>query len=141
MIILRDKNFTLYDETDNLKRLKDSDILAEKKRPTHNLGQVATAGVTGAIAGGLGGAVVGSVGKAIKGRTVNGMGKNFISGGKTGMLLGAGLAAGATYLKGRKQVNENAAYNKRLKYAQSQALRRERKDWKTNMTQRDGYSY
>lgn len=141
MIILRDKSFTLYDETDNLKRLKDSDILAEKKKKTNNLGQVASAGVAGAVAGGIGGAAVNSVGKAIQGKTVAGMGKNFKVGGKNGALVGAGLAAGATYLKGRKQNKENAAYNKRLKYAQTQALRREKKDWKTNMTQRDGYSY
>ena len=141
MIILRDKSFTLYDETDNLKRLKDSDILAEKKKPTNNIGQVASAGVTGAIAGSIGGAAVNSIGKAVKGKTSVGMGKNLKIGGKNGAIVGASLAAGATYLKGRKQAKENAAYNKRLKYAQTQALRREKKDWKTNMTQRDGYSY
>ena len=54
-----------------------------------------------------------------------------------GALIGAGIA----YSKGRKQAEENEFYNKRLQYAQKQALRREKKDWKTNMTQRDGYSY
>jgi hypothetical protein len=36
---------------------------------------------------------------------------------------------------------ENSWYNDRLEYAQRQARRREKKDWKANMTERDGYSY
>lgn len=141
MIILRDKSFTLYDETDNIKRMKDSDILAEKKKPTNNIGQVVSAGVGGAVAGGLIGGAANSVGKAVKNKTVSGFGKNLTKGAKGGAIALGAAGAGLAYLKGRKQNKENAAYNKRLKYAQTQALRREKKDWKTNMTQRDGYSY
>ena len=54
---------------------------------------------------------------------------------------GAVLGAGIGYLKNRKEAKENRFYNQRLEYAQRQAIRREKKDWKTNMTQREGYSY
>ena len=61
--------------------------------------------------------------------------------GKAGAILG-GLALGAKALhKKAQEDNEAEFYNKRLKYAKKQAERREVKDWKTNMTQRDGYSY
>ena len=141
MIKFRQKNYTLYDETDNLKRMKDSDILAEKKKPTTRWGQIAGVGAAGAVAGGLGGAAIGSIGKAVRGRTMKGFGSNLVRGAKKGAILTGAAAAGVSYLKGRKQATENAKYNERLAYAQRQAGRRERRDWKTNMTQRDGYSY
>lgn len=128
MYILRRKTFTKYDETDNLKRLKDSDILAEKKRRTTNYGSIAGAGVAGA---GIG-AGIGALGKLAKN------GKGF---GGRGALAGAAIGSGLTYLAGRKKARENREYNNRLRYAQRQALRRERRDWVTNMTQRDGYTY
>ena len=34
MITFREKSYTKYDETDALKQMKDSDILAEKKKST-----------------------------------------------------------------------------------------------------------
>ena len=40
-----------------------------------------------------------------------------------------------------KEQADNEFYNRRLEYAQRQAKRREKADWKSNMTQRDGYSY
>lgn len=141
MIRFKKKIFTLYDETDNLKRMKDSDILAEKKRSTSNFRNIAGAATVGTIGGGILGGATTSTARAIRGRTFKGFGNNLLKGSKYGMAVGGFTAGGIAYLKGRKQSQENAAYNKRLKYAQTQALRREKKDWKTNMTQRDGYSY
>lgn len=137
MRILR-KLYTKYDDTDNLKRMKDSDILAEKKKQAPGYGSVATGAIGGAALGGAVGLVGGAFTKRKPGTTFLGrMGKA----GKTGAILG-GLVAGGMALRNRnKQAEENEWYNKRLAYAQRQARRREKLDWKTNMTQRDGYSY
>ena len=134
MILIR-KNFTQWDETDRLKGMKDSDILAEKKRSTAATGSMIRSGLAGASLGGLTGTVSGFI--SGKGKRIATAGKV----GRTGAVLGAGVGASLTYLKNRKKMDENRFYNNRLDYAQRQALRRERKDWKINMTQRDGYSY
>lgn len=135
---IKRKFFSKYDETDNLKRMKDSDILAEKKKESPSLIPTARAGVTGALAGG---AILGTAGM-IKAKKA---GSSILKGGKKGAIAGAlvGAAAlGAAALKKReKESEDNHFYNKRLEYAQKQAKRREAKDWKENMTQRDGYSY
>lgn len=146
---LKRKNYTVWDDTDNLKRMKDADILAENKK-TNSYAPVAKQAAVGAAAGLGAGAVIGVTKGLFKpgvnaaGRQMSrlsSMGKGLTKFGKTGALLG-GLAAGAiAYNKGSKQAKDNEFYNQRLDYAKRQALRRERKDWKTNMTQRDGYSY
>ena len=66
---------------------------------------------------------------------------------RTGAFAGKGALAGAAigtavglYRRGRER-SANEFYNRRLDYAQRQARRREKADWKANMTQRDGYSY
>ena len=130
------KIFTQWDDTDNLKRMKDADILAAQKRPTANYGAMAN----GAITGTLGGAAIGSVLGGFS-RTGGGIGKGMSIGGKRGAILGASIGAGINYLKGRQAAKENNFYNSRLDYAKRQASRRERKDWVNNMTNRDGYSY
>lgn len=136
-MIIKRKLFTKYDDTDNLKRMKDSDILAEKPKQAPGYGNVAGAALGGAAVGGtvgaLGGAFRKNTGKSLLGR----MGK----GGKTGMIIGGVLSGGMALHNRNKQASENEWYNNRLNYAQRQARRREKKDWKTNMTQRDGYSY
>lgn len=134
MILFR-KYFTQWDETDQLKGMKDSDILAEKKRSTSSLGPMVGSGLVGASIGGITGAVSGAI---------SGRGARIATAGKVakkGAILGAGIGAATAYLRNKKKADENRFYNQRLEYAQRQALRRERKDWKTNMTQRDGYSY
>lgn len=133
---LKRKSFTKYDDTDNLKRMKDSDILAEKKKTPGITGaHMATAGIGGALAGGAIGAGSGLVsGLRGKGYKIKGR-------GKTGLLVGAGLGLAAMASQRSKQKAENSWYNDRLEYAQRQARRREKADWKANMTQRDGYSY
>lgn len=116
--------------------MKDSDILAENKKKTTDFGSIGGSAVTGAVVGSGAGAIAGGVARAggsvLKGAKI-GAGK--------GALVGAGVAAAAQYLKGRKQAKDNKFYNDRLAYAKRQAARRERKDWKGNMTNRDGYSY
>ena len=128
--ILKRKTFTKYDETDNLKRMKDSDILAEEKKKSPGYKSV----LRDAALGVAGGAVLGGALGLRKGG-------NFRRGLKTGAVLG-GLAMGAAGLrKKNKEDEERDFYNRRLEYAQRHARRRERIDWKANMTQRDGYSY
>lgn len=145
-IKLKRKSYTQWDETDNLKRMKDSDILAEKPRKTTDYSGIAKTATLGTIAGGAAGitagAVKGAISKPAVGSTVFGnIAGKAKTGGKLGLLAGATIAGVAAYKKGNKQAEENQFYNDRLAYAKRQALRRERKDWKTNMTQRDGYSY
>lgn len=137
-MIIKRKLFTKYDDTDNLKRMKDSDILAEKPKQAPGYGSVAWAALGGAALGGTVGSVAGAFGKNKAGRSLLGrMGK----GGKTGLVVGGLLAGGMALRNRNKQAENNEWYNKRLNYAQRQARRREKQDWKTNMTQRDGYSY
>jgi len=141
---LKRKLYTIWDETDNIKRMKDSDILAEKKRPTTNYGNIAINAGVGAAAGLGAGAVIGGVKGAFRknaGGFFGRIGRGMSGGAKTGVVLGGLIAGGIAHHRGRKQAEENRIYNNRLAYAKAQALRRERKDWVTNMTQRDGYSY
>jgi len=135
---LKRKSFTMYDETDNLKRMKDSDILAEKKKQAPGYG--------GVISNAVGGATIGAVGLGGAGLIKNGVfNKKALAAagkyGKLGALGGAAIMGGLALKKRNEQSKENNFYNKRLEYAQRQAKRREKKDWKSNMTQRDGYSY
>lgn len=139
IFILKRKTFTQYDETDRLKEMRDSDILAEKKKKAPGYGSVANAAAGGAIVGGTVGVVTGGA----KGLFKKG-GSMMKTAGKYGKVgaIGAGLAAGYVALNKRnKAAKENQFYNDRLEYAQKQAARREKKDWKTNMTQREGYTY
>lgn len=132
MIKFRQKQYTQWDQTDQLKQMKDADILAEKKRSNTslNLGTLKDTAI-GAGTGALVGGVLGGLKS----------GKTFKGGAKKGALL-AGAATGiASMISNRKQKKENEFYNDRLEYAQRQALRREKKDWKNNMTNRDGYTY
>ena len=140
--ILKRKLYTRYDATDNLKRMKDSDILAEKPKDVNNFTGVARSTITGATAAGIGGLALGAgKGLATKGSQLASAGKLAGKYGKVGAIGGALLGAGLAISKNKKQAEDNQFYNERLAYAQKQALRREKKDWKTNMTQRDGYSY
>jgi len=141
---LKRKLYTIWDETDNLKRMKDSDILAEKERPTTNYGNIALGAGAGAAAGVGAGAVIGGVRGMVspsKGKFFRRIGRGIKGGAGKGLVIGGAIAGTLAYRKGRKQAKENAMYNERLRYAKHQARRRERKDWVTNMTQRDGYSY
>ena len=135
--------YTKYDDTDQLKSSKDSDILAEKKRS--NLGSYAKAhfitGGGGAL-GALGGAGLATLAdkkakKASPNPKLIGAKRGAVGGAIAGLAL-TGLAA---YAAGHKKRKENREYNKRLDYAQTQARRRESKDWSNNMTNRTDYTY
>lgn len=131
---LKRKIYSKYDETDNLKRMNDADILAEKKKEKPGYGNVLSKVGTGAVVGALAGAALGGF---KKGGSMNSMKKGL----KTGALLGgAALGIGAINKRNREK-DDVDFYNRRLSYAQRQAKRREAKDWKANMTQREGYSY
>lgn len=140
MIRFRTKLYTKYDEVDHLKRMKDSDILAEKERSSsglylRNLDHTTRGAGIGAVAGGLFGALAGMR----KG------GSGFIGGLKKGVTGGALLGGAIGYHKAAKENEEereaNRFYNDRLRYMQLQARRRERADFKQNATQRESYSY
>lgn len=139
IIRVKRKLYTQYDDTDRLKQMKDSDILAEKKKKGPGYGQVAGAAGAGVVAGGVvGGLTGGAAGLFRKGGSmVRGASKY----GKAGMLIGGTIAAGVALHKRNKEAKGTQFYNDRLEYAQRQARRREKKDWKTNMTQREGYTY
>lgn len=147
---LKRKSFTFYDETDNLKRMKDSDILAQQKRPTSDnsgaLRSAAYGGTMGLAIGGLAGTVTGGMAMGKQGAKatssiLSGMGRGLKGGARLGLGMGAVIGIANHMRKNKSQLDENRQYNRRLEYAQRQARRRERADWKTNMTQRDGYSY
>ena len=140
--ILKRKSFTKWDDTDNLKRMKDSDILAEQKKKQPGYGGVASNSLGGAVAGGIAGAAAGiASGLGKKGARIATAGANASKLGKIGAVGGALLMGGKALKERNDQAQDNNFYNKRLAYAQRQAVRREKKDWKSNMTQRDGYSY
>ena len=141
--ILKRKSFTKWDDTDNLKRMKDSDILAEEKKKQPGYGSVMSGSVGGAAVGGITGAIAGGLsglGLGKKGAIISTAGSSASKLGKLGAVGGALLMGGKALKDRNDQAQNNNFYNKRLAYAQRQAIRREKKDWKSNMTQRDGYS-
>lgn len=133
MIILRQKVYTKYNETDQLKKMKDSDILAEKKKK-QGYGRAVTSGLNGAA---LGAGIGAAAGKLFKKKLGFGAGK----GAAIGAAAGATLGAAANLAAGSKKRKKNREYNDRLEYAQRQARRRESADWKSNNTTREGYTY
>lgn len=139
---LKRKTFTKYDDTDNLKRMKDSDILAERhKKPTTTGTKIATTALGGALVGGAGLGVGLGARAAIKNRSLSAGVRALKRGGKVGLIGGAAVGTALMLHQRGKEKSENEFYNRRLDYAQRQAMRREKADWKANMTQRDGYSY
>lgn len=140
--ILKRKSFTKWDDTDNLKRMKDSDILAEEKKKQPGYGSVMSGSLGGAAVGSIGAATAGAIsGLGKKGARIATAGSRASKLGKLGAVGGALLVGGKALKDRNDQAQDNNFYNKRLAYAQRQAVRREKKDWKSNMTQRDGYSY
>ena len=138
MIVFKEKQYTRWDDTDALKKMRDSDILAERKK-SGTLGDTATKMGLGAAVGGTVGSVIGGVAGLKKG------GKGFIKGAKGGAIAGSLLAGGAAgtaaAIGNSKKQSDINFYNRRLEYAKRQAGRREKADWKSNMTQREGYTY
>lgn len=123
------KEFTRWDDTDQLKKMKDSDILAERKKKG-TLGNTLAHGVVGA---GLGASIGAGVGKALK--------RGGLKGGIAGAAAGAAFGTAIGALRNHKKQSDINHYNDRLAYAKRQALRRESSDWTTNHTNREGYTY
>jgi hypothetical protein len=122
--------------------MKDSDILAEQKKKQPGYGSVVSGSLGGATVGGVAGAAAGlASGLGKKGARIATAGARASKLGKLGAVGGALLVGGKALKDRNDQAQDNNFYNKRLAYAQRQAVRREKKDWKSNMTQRDGYSY
>jgi hypothetical protein len=138
MITFKEKQYTRWDDTDALKKMRDSDILAERKK-SGTLGDTATKMGMGAAVGATVGSVVGGIAGMKRG------GRGFIKGAKSGAIAGSLLAGGAVgttaAIANSKKQSDINFYNNRLEYAKRQAGRRERADWKSNMTQREGYTY
>lgn len=140
-MVLRVKRFseyqpgvTKYDRTDRIKAMKDSDILAEKKRS--NTGTyVKTAKST--VAGGGLGAALGALAGGISTRSIKGA----KSGATAGAVIGGGIGGTAKLAATHNEREQNRFVNRRLGEAQRQAVRREAKDWKTNNTSRESYTY
>ena len=150
------REFTRWDDTDNLKRAKDSDILAEDRKKGPGIGGPLTSAAQGAVIGAGVGAVGGGLLKGIGNRKAiattakagvanPALSKAILRGVKHSGIAGAAIGTAVGLSKGLKKYREKKQdinfYNKRLDYAKRQALRRERADWKQNMTQREGYSY
>jgi len=150
------REFTRWDDTDNLKRAKDSDILAEEKKRGPGISGPLTSAAQGAVIGAGAGAVTGGILKGVGNRkaitsTVKSgvanpaLTRSLLRGikhtGIAGVVIGTTIGLGKGLKKYREKKQDVNFYNKRLGYAQRQALRRERADWRQNMTQREGYSY
>lgn len=137
MKIFKEKLYTVYDSTDRLKQMRDSDILAEKKKASMTGDTLRSAGV-GAGLGVAAGTALGAAVGLKKGRSFVGSLKG---GAKLGAVVGAASMGGIAAAKNTKKQRDINFYNRRLGYAQTQARRREAADWKKNMTQREGYTY
>lgn len=133
MLVFRIKNYTQWDETDNLKRSRDSDILAAQKKKTTDWGKVGKSSLVGAGIGAVANNAMGFFNKGFRGL---GMGRT-----KWGAAIGGALGAGIGYASQGKQRSEANFYNNRLEYAQRQAKNREQRDWRNQMTRREDYSY
>ena len=124
---------TKYDATDHYKTMKDSDILAEKKKG--NLKTYVKSGKAGVV-GGIIGAGVG----AALGLRKGGVAK-MKEGAKAGAALGGavGLAGGLAATHNERERNRFA--NRRLREIRYQAARRESRDWRSQTNNREGYTY
>lgn len=134
---LKRKLYTVYDETDQLKRMKDADILAEDEKKTRMfpaIAKTAAGAGTGAVAGSIIGLISGLLSK-------KGAMKGMAHGATMGGIIGGGITGVPAFKKVSEEKEENSNYNRRLAYAKKYARRREKEDWKRNMTTRDGYSY
>ena len=133
---IKRKTFTVYDDSDALLEMTDSDILAEQEKEG-SYRDVAS----GLAAGGVGGAVAGGLGYMALGSKGGGALKRLGRGAAAGLAAGALLGTGIGYMKKSAEDSRNQFYNDRLRYAKRMARRREAKNWKHNMAHRENYSF
>ena len=138
MKIIRYKTFSKYDETDRIKKMKDSDILAEEYRETPKVGlKEATRDLaTGAIVGSL----IGKVNE-LSGNRLGLSSTDWREAGKKGAILGGLYSIAKDLYRKHKYGEEVEFYNKRLRQAKKNARRREKSDWLNNTLNREGYTY
>ena len=138
MKIIRFKTFSKYDETDRIKKMKDSDILAEEYRETPKVGlkEAFRDVATGAIAGGLLGKV-----NELTGNRLGLSSTDWRDLGRKGALLGGVYTVGKDLYRKYKYGEEVDFYNKRLRQAKKNARRREKSDWLNNTLNRESYTY
>jgi hypothetical protein len=119
-----------YDLTDQYKGMKDSDLLAEKKKS--NAGTYVRSGKTGVIGAALGGALGAAAGLRSG---------NVVKGAKAGAAIGGTLGVAGGMAATHKERGNNRFDNRRLNHIQYQAKRREGKDWRSQTSNREGYTY
>lgn len=136
-MIIKRKLYSKYDDTDEIKRMKDSDILDAQEKKLNRLERIIrTLKNTGnkAIIGGVAGGALSLIGK-----------NKSLDKTLRHAKLGAGIGAAGGLIQSvrvnNKEAEDTEFYNDRLRYAKKHARRRERSDWRNNMTQREGYSY
>jgi len=130
----RQRLFTKYDDTDDLKRMTDADILATPKQITHTASRSLNAG--------LGGSVIGALLASILSAKKNGFDLNKLGdSAKKGAIIGSLVGLGKGVLDTRKEREDADWFNRRLRYAKYQARRREAKDWRENIGGRERYTY
>ena len=105
MIKFRLKSFSMYDDTDVLKGMKDSDILSQEKRKSLSAKGIGTMAVAGGTTLGVAGALGNSLLGRTKGQFLKGFGTRLAKGGKTGALLGIASGIGAGLIMKGKQNN------------------------------------
>jgi hypothetical protein len=133
-VLLSDEEMRLYtrwDMTDQYKGMKDSDILAEKKKS--NAGTYINSGKLGVI-----GAGVGALGGAVLGRR---LGVGTKAAAKAGAAIGGTLGVAGGLAATHNEREDNRFANKRLHEMKYQAKRREIKDWRNQTNNREGYTY
>ena len=139
MKILRFKTFSKYDETDRIKRMKDSDILDEeyKKDPGVSLKEVSRDLATGAIIGG----VLGKANQISGGRLGSSISTDRRKSARNGVIIAGAYDVLKDIYRKHKHGDEVDFYNKRLRQAKKNARRREKSDWLNNTLNREGYTY
>jgi hypothetical protein len=135
----RNGSYTLYDYTDEFKKMNDSDILAQRKMQPPKQKSVGWEAFKSGLLGAGITAGVSAAGQQLLHGNIKGWRTSIPAIGVGAVAaLSSGIKALRENRKNREFANE---YNYRLKYAQAQARKREKADWKANMTLRDGYSY
>lgn len=125
------KLFTKWDMTDQYKGMKDSDILAERRRSNaRSYINSAKAGVIGAGVGAVGGALLK---KKLRMKAMDAA--------KMGSLVGGALGLSGGLATTHQEREENRFANRRLQEMKYQARRRESKDWRSQTNYREGYTY
>lgn len=138
MKVIRYKTFSKYDSTDRIKKMKDSDILAEdyKKTPGVSVKEVSRDLISGAVIGALAGKI-----NELSGNKIKGLGTDWRESARKGILAAGAYDLAKDIYRKHRDGEKVEFYNKRLREAKKNAKRREESDWKNNTLNREGYTY